>query len=196
MKSLLLILAATSFQTKPLHEHPTLIKMLKANNELRKQSKLPVQSLSPKLTKAAQNHAVFMAKTHNFSHYANTSPGKRAAKYKYDGIVIENIGRAYKTIPDVFKAWQNSPKHWKALTEKENTDVGMGYAIAKDGTQYWVALYGKPRKWLKNPQKLGTSLPPALKQPPKVSTKSLPVFDLQPKQSPTSPTKFSLIKKK
>jgi uncharacterized protein YkwD len=51
-----------------LHGHPTLVRMWEHSNQIRHRYNLPAQSLSPELTKAAQDHAWFMAKTGQFSH--------------------------------------------------------------------------------------------------------------------------------
>jgi len=130
-----------------LHNHPTILKMLKYNNLLRKNEGLPSHKISPELTKAAQDHAWHMARQHNlrledFEHIGkNGSPGKRAARYNYCGIVQENLARGYDTVQKVFSEWQKSPGHWDAI-KSDTQDAGFGYAIADDGTTYWVAVYG------------------------------------------------------
>ena len=53
-----------------LHEHPTLVSMLHENNRLRAQVGLRSHRISPELTKAAQDHANYMAATGSFSHYS------------------------------------------------------------------------------------------------------------------------------
>ena len=64
----------------PLHEHPTLVRMLEENNRLRANVGLAPQQMSPELTKAAQDHARYMARTGNFSHESNGGPQGRAMK--------------------------------------------------------------------------------------------------------------------
>ncbi len=127
-------------------------KLHETNNKIRTLQKSSKQDLSPSLTKAAQDHASYMAKMHDlgeedFNHRGgNGTPGKRAAYYQYEGTVKENIARGYQTVGGVFEAWLSSSSHREAITS-DTTDVGFGIAAAKDGTIYWVAVYGKPRSW-------------------------------------------------
>jgi len=139
----IILLVPTVCFSQELHEHPTIVRMHHVNNSIRQRFSLPTQSLSPRLTRAAQYQAEYMAKTHEFSHYVNGSPGIRAGKYGYDGVVVENIARSYFSVEETFYAWVDSPEHWHALSGSD-AEVGYGYSIAADGTTYWVALYGTP----------------------------------------------------
>src|SRR5262245_7662312 len=56
---------------RALHEHPTLVKMVDVNNDLRQRSGLPAHKVSPQLTLLAQRHAEWMAQTGNFAHNYN-----------------------------------------------------------------------------------------------------------------------------
>lgn len=138
-----IFLPREALPAQEIHEHPTIRRMHHVNNSLRGRFQLPAQILSPRLSRAAQYQAEYMAGTHKFSHYVNGSPGSRAGKYGYSGIVVENIARAYCSVEEAFFAWADSPKHWEALIDS-NTEVGFGYSIAEDGTTYWVAVYGTP----------------------------------------------------
>jgi uncharacterized protein YkwD len=145
--SLVLLLIS---HTESLQDHPTLQKMHRLSNQLRQEHHLATCTLSPQLTQAAQDHAWYMARCHDrdeedFEHRGgNSSPGRRAARYAYEGVVTENLARGYNSIPEVFQAWQNSPAHRAALFSASH-DAGFGYAVAKDGTTYWVGLYGNPK---------------------------------------------------
>jgi uncharacterized protein YkwD len=92
-----------------------------------------------------------MARMHNhgtedFDHRGgNGSPGARAGLYGYDGIVRENIARSYISVEAVFDAWCDSESHYASILS-DTADVGYGYAIARDGTKYWVCLYGTPNR--------------------------------------------------
>jgi uncharacterized protein YkwD len=121
--------------------------MLKENNKIRNELMLNEHKISPTLTKAAQDHAQYMAETGDFEHVSknNGSPGIRAARYGYSGTVRENLGRAYKSVDVVFLEWTKSESHMKSITG-DFTEVGFGYAVSKDGVGYWVALYGKQKK--------------------------------------------------
>lgn len=129
-----------------LHEHPTIKAMLKENNRIRASLMLSDHKISPALTKAAQDQAEYMAKTHDFQHITqnNGSPGVRAYRYGYSGTVRENLGRGYKSIDKVFLKWTQSESHMQSITGGF-TEVGFGYSVSDNGIGYWVAIYGKPR---------------------------------------------------
>jgi uncharacterized protein YkwD len=124
--------------------------MLAKNNELRKEHKMLEHTKSEALTKAAQDHAWYMARRHDkddedFNHRGgNGAPGERAARYGYEGSIKENIARGYRSVEKAFIAWQESEDHKDAIYS-QTIEVGFGYAVAKDGTTYWVAVYGKPK---------------------------------------------------
>ncbi|MFM8250383.1 MAG: CAP domain-containing protein [Planctomycetota bacterium] len=126
---------------RPLHEHPTLVQMLFRNNEMRGTRGLWAHRINPALTSAAQDHASYMARTRDFSHYGNGGPSGRAARYGFAGGVLENIAWGYGDVNSTFNTWRNSSGHWANMTSS-TTDAGFGFAIAADGTPYWVAVYG------------------------------------------------------
>jgi uncharacterized protein YkwD len=124
-----------------LHEHPTLVKMLDRNNALRRAVGLPPHRISPALTKAAQNHAWYMAHSGAFSHESNGGPMYRAQRYGYRNLVRENIAMGQFDVSHVFSSWQSSGGHWANIASGTR-DAGFGYAIGPDGSTYWVAVYG------------------------------------------------------
>lgn len=130
-------------------EHPTIKLMFSFNNDLRDHRGKSQHKISTTLTKAAQDHAWYMARMHDkdeedFNHRGNNgTPGQRAARYNFEGSVKENIARGYKSVSKAFEAWQESATHREAIFS-DTTEAGFGYAVASDGTTYWVALYGKP----------------------------------------------------
>src|SRR5437868_12140095 len=84
--------ASAAPEARPLHRHPTLFGMLVRNNNLRRRVGLWPHRMNPALTAAAQDHANYMARTGQFSHYVNGGPSGRAYKYGYTGGgVRENI---------------------------------------------------------------------------------------------------------
>jgi uncharacterized protein YkwD len=125
----------------PLHEHPTLVRMLEANNRLRTSAGLSPQQMSPELTKAAQDHARYMARTGNFSHEGNGGPQGRATRHGFHGLAGENIAMGQPTVASAFSSWRSSSGHWANITSGTAL-AGFGYAIAPDGSTYWVAMYG------------------------------------------------------
>ncbi|HTN76498.1 MAG TPA: CAP domain-containing protein [Pirellulaceae bacterium] len=125
----------------PLHEHPTLLRMLGRNNELRRRVGLRPHRINPLLTKAAQDHAVYMARTGNFSHYSNGGPQGRASRWGFGSGVRENIAMGQSDVGSAFNSWQNSSGHWASIVSG-TTDAGFGYAVDRGGRGYWVAVYG------------------------------------------------------
>ncbi len=125
----------------PLHQHPTLVRMLEENNRLRASVGLSPQTISPELTAAAQDHAWYMARTRSFSHHSNGGPSGRAARHAYRGPVAENIAMGHSTVSSVFQGWRASGGHWANITRRNNL-AGFGYGISPSGEKYWVAMYG------------------------------------------------------
>src|SRR3954471_21520315 len=81
----------TAPEIRALHRHPTLFGMLVRNNNIRRRVGLRPHRMNPALTAAAQDHANYMARTGQFSHYTNLGPQGRANKYGFGGGVLENI---------------------------------------------------------------------------------------------------------
>lgn len=125
----------------PLHEHPTLVSMMEENNRLRASVGLPPQKISPELTKAAQDHAWFMARTGSFSHFSNGGPDGRAARHGFHGLVAENIAMGQPTVRSAFHSWRASGGHWSNIISNHRL-AGFGYGLSPHGERYWVAVYG------------------------------------------------------
>lgn len=124
-----------------LHEHPTLQRMLEANNRLRGQMGLPAHRISARLTQAAQDHAWYMARTGAFSHHANGGPSGRAARYGFRGGMRENIASGQRSVREAFQSWRNSGGHWSSIISR-TSHAGFGYAVGRNGATYWVGVYG------------------------------------------------------
>ncbi|WP_158265098.1 CAP domain-containing protein [Blastopirellula marina] len=125
-----------------LHNHPSLVKMWQHSNSVRAQYGLAAQKMNPELTKAAQDHAWYMAKTGQFSHSVNGGFVARTRRHNYAGspsgeIILWNA----KSIPSCFQGWLNSPGH-RAILLSGAREVGYGYAVARDGSTYWVGVFG------------------------------------------------------
>src|SRR5262245_35396098 len=98
--------AQATSEARPLHRHPTLFGMLVRNNNIRRRVGLRPHRMNPALAAAAQDHANYMARTGQFSHYTNLGPQGRANKYGFSGGVLENIATGGG--PDnAFVMWQN-----------------------------------------------------------------------------------------
>jgi uncharacterized protein YkwD len=101
-------------------------------------------AMSPTLTKAAQDHAWFMAKSGQFSHESNGGMVSRVRKYGGShGSLAENIAWNQQSVTGVFQSWQNSPGHWANICSSQQ-EAGFGYAVGPNGQTYWVAVFGTP----------------------------------------------------
>jgi hypothetical protein len=130
----------TAPEVRPLHRHPTLFGMLVRNNNIRRRVGLRPHRMNPALTAAAQDHANYMARTGQFSHYTNLGPQGRANKHGFSGGVLENIATGGG--PDTaFVMWQNSGAHYASIVSG-TTDAGFGYAVGPNGATYFVGVYG------------------------------------------------------
>ena len=132
--------AQASPQVRPLHRHPTLFGMLTRNNNIRRRVGLRPHRMNPALAAAAQDHANYMAKTGQFSHYTNGSPQSRANKYGFGGGVLENIATG-GGLDNAFVMWQNSGAHYASIVSG-TSDAGFGYAVGPGGATYYVGIYG------------------------------------------------------
>ncbi len=148
MKFVLALLIALPVNAEPLGTHPTLMAMAAKSNAVRDKNGIDGHGANERLNKAAQDQAWYMARMHDrgdedFNHRGgNGTPGQRAARHGYCGTVMENIARGYPSVDKAFAAWQASDHHLGAILS-ETTEAGFGYAVARDGTTYWVAVYGR-----------------------------------------------------
>ena len=127
-------------QARPLHRHPTLFGMLVRNNNIRRRVGLRPHRMNPALAAAAQDHANYMARTGQFSHYTNLGPQGRANKYGFGGGVLENIAMG-GGLDNAFAMWTNSGAHYASIVSG-TTDAGFGYAVGPGGGAYFVGIYG------------------------------------------------------
>ena len=134
---------AKAIEAPPLHRSPTLFGMLRRNNEMRRRVGLFPHRINPALTKAAQDHANYMARTGQFSHYTNGGPQYRANKYGFRAGVRENIAYGSSTIDHTFSMWQNSGAHYASIVSG-TSEAGFGYAVSSSGLAYWVGVYATP----------------------------------------------------
>jgi hypothetical protein len=99
--------------------------------------------INPALTAAAQDHANYMARTGQFSHYVNGGPQYRANKYGFRAGVRENIAYGSASIDGTFNQWVNSGPHYASIVSG-TTEAGFGYAVNANGLAYWVGMYASP----------------------------------------------------
>lgn len=109
------------------------------------EKRLKVQT-SLKLQVAAQRHAEEMAErrkmTHTGSDGSTSAERIRAQGYRYKRCG-ENIAYGHYSPEHVMRGWLNSPPHRKNILGAF-TQIGIGYAKAKDGTPYWCVTFGLP----------------------------------------------------
>jgi len=138
------VAASQSSQSAPqarlLHRHPTLFGMLVRNNNIRRRVGLQPHRMNPALAAAAQDHANYMARTGQFSHYTNGGPQSRASRYGFGGGVRENIATG-GGVDTAFSMWINSGAHYASIVSS-TTDAGFGYAVGPNGSTYFVGVYG------------------------------------------------------
>ena len=61
-------------------------------------------------------------------------------KYDYGSYCYEIIARAYTSPQTVVNAWMNNAATKKAIVGKAYEDIGAGYFVADDGTEYWCVI--------------------------------------------------------
>jgi uncharacterized protein YkwD len=132
--------ASQQAQPAPLHRHPTLFGMLRRNNDIRRRVGLFPHRINPALTAAAQDHANYMARTGQFSHYTNGGPQYRAQRFGFRGGVLENIAYGTRSVDGAFNMWQGSGAHYSSIVSG-TTEAGFGCAVSPTGQVYWVGVY-------------------------------------------------------
>lgn len=120
-------------------------------------------TISPELSAAAQRHSSDMALHDRFSHIGSdgSDPARRIkeAGYRYTRMA-ENIAAGGATAEDVMKMWKKSDPHYKAMTNCDLHEIGVGFFYQPDdqaniryddGTTghgpfyyYWTQDFGTP----------------------------------------------------
>lgn len=127
--------------------------LLQSTNQQRNQNNQTSLTLNKELTAAAQAKANDMAARNYWSH--NTPDGKepwtfiQASGYRYQK-AGENLAYGFNSSEDTIIGWMNSPTHRANLLDAEYTDVGFGFANAKDFNKAGpetivVAMYATPQ---------------------------------------------------
>lgn len=137
--------AQAAQQSRPFHRQPIFLGMLRRNNDIRRRAGLFPHRINPALTAAAQDHANYMARTGQFSHYTNGGPQYRANKFGFRGGVRENIAYGTRSVDGAFNMWTNSGAHYASIVSG-TTEAGFGYAVAASGQAYWVGVYASPAR--------------------------------------------------
>jgi uncharacterized protein YkwD len=102
---------------------------------------------SATLAQAAQEHSTDMAAHGYFSPKGRDgrSPFVRMTDAGYPfSAAAENIATGQLTPAAVMTAWMHSATHKANILNCTYTQLGVGYAKAKDGIPYWTQDFGKP----------------------------------------------------
>jgi uncharacterized protein YkwD len=99
-----------------------------------------------RLVVAARLHSSDMVKQNFFSHTGSNGGDfvahEIAAGYTV-GASAENIAWGYRTPQEVVTGWMNSPGHRANILNCTSIAVGVGLALAVDGTPYWTQDFGR-----------------------------------------------------
>ena len=119
--------------------------LIKLANQDRAANYLAPLKENPKLTKAAQKRADYLASTGYFSyqdlqgnwpwHYFTES----GYKFKYAG---EKLARKFTDAEEVQKAFMASPTHKANILNVHYKEVGSAISIDSEGNYYVVEFYG------------------------------------------------------
>lgn len=117
-------------------------------NEQRVAKGLSTVVLEQRLTSTAQLHACDSAARNRMDHIGSdgsTLPDRALASgYPFRNIA-ENIAAGQLTAEEVVADWMASPGHRRNILTHGLRDLGLGQAIAKDGTVHWVLNLAQPR---------------------------------------------------
>ncbi|GAA0568772.1 hypothetical protein GCM10010172_61340 [Paractinoplanes ferrugineus] len=104
-------------------------------------------SLDRRLITAANRHAADMARRAYFAHVsrngADSGARLRAAGYRW-ARYGENIARGFNSPWDVVNGWMRSPGHRRNILDCRLHQMGIGLAISRDHTTYWVQDFATP----------------------------------------------------
>ncbi|MGK5685559.1 CAP domain-containing protein [Actinoplanes sp. URMC 104] len=104
-------------------------------------------SLDRRLILAANRHAADMARRRYFAHRSpgGESAGERVSEAGYRWKRYgENIARGADSPYEVVHGWMNSPSHRENILDCRLRQMGIGLAISRDRTPYWVQDFATP----------------------------------------------------
>ncbi len=116
------------------------------NNERASAGLAPV-SANAALDYAARFHAQFQARRNTMSHTGSrgSDPGRRIANEGYSASTWgENVAYGYNSCSEVMAGWMNSPGHRENILNPAFTEIGMGSAVAGNGSVYWTMDLAAP----------------------------------------------------
>ncbi|HEX5198879.1 CAP domain-containing protein [Paractinoplanes rhizophilus] len=104
-------------------------------------------TLDRRLIDAANEHAADMARRRYFAHESPNGDGAgdrvRESGYRWKRYG-ENIARGVDSPYEVVDGWMHSPAHRENILDCRLHQMGIGLAIARDDTAYWVQDFATP----------------------------------------------------
>jgi uncharacterized protein YkwD len=122
--------------------------VLTLHNQARLDEKLPSLAVNKKLEAAAEAHAKEMARRHTMTHTGEdgSTPTSRIEAQGYRlKRCGENVAFGRYSPQRLMKGWIDSPVH-RANIFGNFTQIGVGYAVAQDGTAFWCVNFGLPAR--------------------------------------------------
>jgi len=118
--------------------------ILELTNAERSKEGLQPLTVQAKLTRAAQSHTANMARQRKLDHVLDgQGPTERLTAVGYRGFPWgENVAAGYPDAPAVVRGWMNSPGHRANILKPAFREIGIGTAIADDGTPYYTQVFG------------------------------------------------------
>ena len=120
--------------------------LLQLTNAHRQGIGIGTLKLNEKLNLAAQKFSELQAKHQTMTHSLPESPDLMS-RFKEVGYVWragrENVAWNQQSVPDVFRAWLNSPGHKDAIEDPSVTEMGFGFAVSNG--PYWTQMFSAPQ---------------------------------------------------
>jgi uncharacterized protein YkwD len=127
---------------------PTQQQVLALVNQDRRSGGCDNVALDRRLIVSAYGHAADMARHGYFAHESPAGTGSSdrmwAAGFHWSRYG-ENIARGPDSVAEVVDGWMNSPAHRENIMDCRLQEMGIGVAVAWDGTPYWVQDFATPQ---------------------------------------------------
>ncbi len=126
----------------PAPSSPAAVVVHLANQQRAAAGRAPL-TIDASLTGAAMQHSDDQAARDRMSHVGSdgSNVGQRIVRnggsFRTWG---ENVAAGFSTAAAVVDAWMNSPGHRRNILNGSFTRIGVGTAVAADGTRYWTMV--------------------------------------------------------
>jgi uncharacterized protein YkwD len=126
-------------------------RVVQLTNDFRKQNDKPPLTVNPLLAKAAQQHALNMAKQDKMAHELdekNYEDRVKATGYDYQAIGenIANYSGEGDLVKAAFKLWTESEVHRDNMlgTKEPFTEIGVGVVVTDSGKKFFCQVFATP----------------------------------------------------